>query len=248
MAGISFVQQISDFTYQRILPTLVDNVNNSNIGWARAFIKPETWTGPVIWSNFTTGNSATGGFYSGMDEFNQQSENLTAKMFFHPAAYDQPITVPGLDKAINASKGSQAISLILQKMDSAKTAASMNLGQAIYAAGLGKAIDGYGNIVDAGSNSSSYGDLLRSSFPAINADVTTVNAGKITLDYLSSEDDNISAAGNLESYPTIRLMQPNVWRYVEGIMQVMLGARYETTQTHGLQPRVRWHPHRHQRT
>lgn len=233
MAGISFVQQISDFTYQRILPTLVDNVNNSNIGWARAFNKPETWTGPVIWSNFTTANSATGGSYSGMDEFIQASENLTVKMYFHPAAYYQSIVIPGLDKAINAAKGSQAISLILQKMDAAKTAASMNLGTMIYGSGLGKDISGYGEIVDAGGNTATYGDLSRSAYPAINADVTAVTNGIVTLDYLSSEADNVSAAGNNEAYPTIGLMQVNVWRYIEGIMQVMLGARYETTQTHG---------------
>jgi len=233
MAGISFVQQISDFTYQRILPTLVDNVNNSNIGWSRAFSKPETWTGPVIWSNFTTANSATGGSYSGMDEFSTTATNNTIKMYFHPAAYYQSVVVPGLDRAVNASKSSQAISLILQKMDEAKIAASMNLGTQIYGYGLGKDIDGYGLIVDAGSNTSSYGDLTRSTYPAINADVTAVTSGIITLDYLSSEADNISAAGNAESYPTIGLMQKAPWRYIEGIMQVMLGARYETTQTRG---------------
>ncbi len=233
MAGISFVQQISDFTYQRILPTLVDNVNNSNILWARAFNQPETWTGPVLWSNLTTANSSTGGSYSGMDEFSTTATNNTVKMIFHPAAYYQSIVVPGLDRAVNASKKNQAISLILQKMDEGKIAASMALGQQIYGFGLGKDIDGFGLIFDAGQNTTSYGDLLRSAYPGVNADVTAVTSNIITLDYLSSEADNISAAGNMESVPTIGLMQPNVWRYIEGILQVMLGARYETTEVRG---------------
>lgn len=233
MAGISFVQQISDFTYQRILPTLVDNINNSNILWARAFQRPETWTGPTLWSNITTANSSTGGSYSGMDEFSTVATNNTVKMVFHPAAFYQSVVVPGLDRAINASKGSQAISLIVQKMDEGKIAASMSLGTQIYGFGLGKDIDGFGNIFDNGANTSSYGDLLRSAFPGVNADVTAVSNNIITLDYLSSEADNVSAAGNMESVPTIGLMQPAVWRYIEGIIQVMLGARYETTQTRG---------------
>jgi hypothetical protein len=235
MAGISFVQQIQDFTYQRILPTLVDNINNSNILWARAFSKPETWTGPVIWSNLTTANSSTGNFYSGMDEFSTAVTNNTVKMFFHPAAFYQSVVVPGLDRAVNASKGKQAISLILQKMDEAKIAGSMVLGgqTGIYGTGIGKQIDGLGLIVDAGTNSTSYGDLTRTTYPGVNADNTAVSSGIITLDYLSSEADNVSAAGNRESYPTLGLSPVNVWRYVEGIMQVMLGARYETTQTRG---------------
>lgn len=233
MAGISFQQQIQDFTYQRILPTLVDNVNQSNIEWDRAFSKPETWTGPTIWSSITTANSVTGGSYSGMDEFSTDNTSNSVKMVFHPAAYYQSVVVPGLNRAINASKGAQAISLVLQKMDEAKISASMALGQQIYAQGLGKDIDGLGLIVDNGANTATYGDLSRSSYPGVNADVTSVLNNIVTLDYLSSESDNISAAGNVESFPTIGLMQPNVWRYIEGIIQVMLGARYEVTQTRG---------------
>lgn len=233
MSGITFQQQIQDFTYQRILPTLVDNVNNSNILWARAFNKPETWTGPTIWSSLTTANAQTGGSYSGMDEVSTQVTNNTVKMVYHPAAYAQPITVPGLDRAVNASKGAQAISLIIQKMDEGKTAANMNLGTQIYATGVGKDIDGFGLIFDNGAASSSYGDLSRSNYPGVNADVTSVVNNIITLDYLSSEADNISAGGDNESYPTIGLTPVAPWRYVEGILQVMLGARYETTQTRG---------------
>jgi hypothetical protein len=233
MAGISFQQQIQDFTYQRILPTLVDNVNNSNILWARGFNQPETWTGPTIWSSLTTANSATGASYSGMDEFSTANTANTVKMVFHPAAYYQSIVVPGLDRAVNASKGAQAISLILQKMDEGKIAAAMALGTQIYGFGLGKDIDGFGLIFDAGQNTASYGDLSRSAYPGVNADVTAVASNIITLDYLSSEADNVSAAGNNESVPTMGLMQPAVWRYIEGIIQVMLGARYETTQTKG---------------
>ncbi len=109
----------------------------------------------------------------------------------------------------------------------------MSLGSQIYNYGLGKDIDGLGLIVDAGGSTSTYGDLSRSSYPGVNADVTAVLNNIITLDYLSSEADNISASGNADSYPTIGMMQKNIWRYIEGIIQVMLGARYETTQTRG---------------
>ena len=65
MAGMTFLQRVTDFTYQHILPTLVDNVNGSNILFARTLAKPTDWLGPVIYQNITTGNSITGGSYAG---------------------------------------------------------------------------------------------------------------------------------------------------------------------------------------
>jgi hypothetical protein len=219
---------------QRILPNLVDNVNNSNIFWGRAFAKPETWEGVAIWSNLTTQNSTTGGSYSGMDEISTQQQNNTIRMTYHPAAYAQPVAIGGLQAAINGTNRGKAIAITTQKMDEAKIAASYNLGTQIYNYGTGKDIDGIGLIDDNGATTSNYGDLSRASYPGVNAgSVVGVTNGIITLDYLSSTGDAISAAGNLESYQTISVMQKPVWTYIEGIIQVMLGARYQTTQTHG---------------
>lgn len=237
MAGMSSTnglpQQIFDFTLQRILPNLVDNVNQSNIFWGRAFAKPETWEGVAIWSNLTTQNNTTGGSYSGMDQVSTEQQNNTVKMQYHPAAYAQPVAIGGLQAAINGTNRGKAISIVTQKMDEAKVAASYNLGTQIYGLGTGKDIDGLGVIDDNNTTTSSYGDLTRSSNPGVNAQVLAVANGQITLDYLSSIGDNTSAAGNLESYLTIMVMQKAVWTDVEGILQVMLGARYETTQTRG---------------
>lgn len=236
MAGMSFLQRVTDFTYQKILPTLVDNINQSNILFARSLANPTTWEGPTMWQNITTANSSTGGSYSGMDVFSTQATNNTTKLVYHPAAYYQSVVIPGLDKAINSSKGKKAISMITAKMDEGIISASESLGTQIYSFGLGKDIDGLGNIVDNGTNSSSYGDLNRALNPAINADVTDVtalNSGTITLDFLSSEFDNVAAAGIRRLAPTIGLTTVPIWTFVEGLLQPMVSARYETTQTMG---------------
>ena len=233
MSGMSFLQRVTDYTYQHILPTLVDNVNGSNILFARTLAKPSDWLGPTMWQNITTANSATGGSYAGMDVFPTAATNNTTKLVYHPAAFEQSVVIPGLDKAINSGKGKQAISMVTVKMDEAHISASNSLGTQVYGFGLGKDIDGLGNIVDNGTNSTTYGDLLRSTNPAINADVTTVLNGVITLDYLSSEFDNVSATGDRRQSPTIGLMPTNIWTFIEGLMQPFISAKYESTQAMG---------------
>lgn len=233
MAGMTFLQRVTDFTYQRILPTVVDNINNANILFARTLAKPTDWLGPTMWQNITTGNSTTGGSYSAMDVFPTAATNNTTKLVYSPAAFEQSVVIPGLDQAINGGRGKQAISLITFKMDEAIYSAANSLGNQIYAFGGGKDIDGLGNIVDNGTNSTSYGGLTRSTNPAINADVTTVLNGIITLDYLSSEFDNVSATGDRRQSPTIGLMPTNIWTFIEGLIQPMVSARYEATQTMG---------------
>ena len=45
MAGMVFTDRVVDITYQEILPTMVDQVNNSNIFTALMLTRPKTWSG-----------------------------------------------------------------------------------------------------------------------------------------------------------------------------------------------------------
>jgi len=102
-----------------------------------------------------------------------------------------------------------------------------------YAFGAGKDFDGLGVIVDAGTNSASYGGVTRSGNAYINGDVTTVLNGIISLDYLSSEFDNVCAAGSSQESPTLGLTTKAIWTYVEGLMQPMIQGRYDTVGVQG---------------
>jgi hypothetical protein len=118
-------------------------------------------------------------------------------------------------------------------MDEAKVSASQNIGLQFYGVGAGKDFDGLGLIVDAGTNSSSYAGITRSGNAYINGDVTAVTSGVVTLDYLSSEFDNSSAAGSTSESPTLGLTTKADWTFIEGLLQPMVSARYETTGLEG---------------
>lgn len=228
MAGIQFTDRVQDITYQEILPSVVDQINNSNVLMAKVLSKPSTWRGVTENQPISVANSTTGGSFSGMDPFPTAATNNTRLMTWYVAAYEQSVVVPGIERAINANNEKQVLRLLATRMDEAKISASQSIGQMFYGFGSGKDFDGLGLIVDAGTNSASYAGITRSTSPFINGDVTTPLSGIITLDYLSSEFDNVSAAGSHRESPTIGLTTKAIWTFVEGLMQPMVSGRYET--------------------
>jgi len=233
MAGMVFTDRVADITYQDILPTIVDQINNSNVLLARVLSKPGTWKGVYEAQPIETANSTTGGSFSGMDTFPTSATNNTRLMTWYLAAYEQSVVVPGIERAVNANNEKQVLMLLKTRLDEAKISANQSVGQIAYGVGSGKDFDGLGLIVDNGTNSSSYAGLTRSSNTFINADVTAVSNGIITLDYLSSEFDNVSAAGSTSESPTIGLTTKTIWTYIEGLIQPMVSARYDTLQLRG---------------
>lgn len=238
MAGITFTDRVVDITYQEILPSVVDQINNSNILMAKVLSKPGTWRGVTENQPITIANSTTGGSFAGMDTFPTAATNNTRLLTWYVAAYEQSVVVPGIEKAINGNSDKQVLRLLATRMDEAKISASQTVGTMFYGFGSGKDFDGLGLIVDAGTNSATYAGITRSGNAYINGDVTTPTSGIITLDYLSSEFDNVSAAGSNQESPTIGLTTKAIWTYVEGIMQPMVSARYDTIGLNGNYNRV----------
>lgn len=233
MAGMVFTDRVVDITYQEILPRLVDQINNSNIWTARVLSNTKEWSGVTLNLPIETANSTTGGPFSGMDTFPTAATNNTRLFTWYVAAYEQSIVVPGIERDVNANNEKQVLRLLTTRMDEAKISASVGIGQAFYGLGAGKNFDGLGLIVDDGTNTSSYGGLTRSTNTFVNADVTSVTNGIITLDYLSSEFDNVSAVGSMSESPTIALTDKANWTYLEGIMQPMLQAKYDVAMVRG---------------
>lgn len=233
MSGMTFTDRVVDITYQEIMPTMVDQINNSNVFTARMLTQPKTWSGVTMNIPIETANSTTGGPFSGMDTLSTAATNNTRLFTFYVAAYEQSVVVPGIERAVNANSEKQVLKLLATRMDEARISMAVGIGQTFYGFGNGKEFDGLGLIVDNGTSTSTYGGLSRTTYPFINADVTAPTSGIITLDYLSSEFDNVSAAGSTSESPTIGLTTKAIWTFVEGLIQPMVSARYETVGVRG---------------
>jgi hypothetical protein len=233
MAGQIFTNRVTDITYQYILPTLVDNVSNSNVFTSKMLSDTIDWEGVTYNVPIQTAFSTTGGFFNGMDPFSTAATNNTRQMTFYITGFEQSVVIPGIEAAVNSNSESQVIRLLTAKMDEAKISMADSIGNALYGFGLGKAFDGLGNIVDNGSNAATIGGLSRTTYPFLDADVTAVTNGVLTLSYLSSEFDNVSAASSTTESPTLGLTTKADWTFIEGLIQPMLSARYESTAVKG---------------
>ena len=91
-----------------------------------------------------------------MDAFSTAVTNNTRQASFYITGFDQPITVPGIEEAVNSNSDSQAIKLFTAKADEARISAADAIGTQFYSFGLGKDFDGLGNIVDSGTTSPAY--------------------------------------------------------------------------------------------
>lgn len=233
MSGTIFTDRVATITYQEILPSIVDQYNNSNILFAKTLSKPGTWKGVTMNQPIQTANSNTGGSFSGMDQFPTGATNNTRNLQWYVAADEQSVVVPGIERAINGSGDKTVLRLLATRMDEAKTSSMQRNGVVFYGYGTGKDFDGLGLIVDNGANSTSYGGVVRATNAYINGDITGVQNGAISLDYASSEFDNVSAAGSTQESPTLGLTTKAVWTYFEGLMQPMIGGKYDTIGIHG---------------
>lgn len=233
MSGMVFTDRVVDITYQELMPTLVDQVNNSNIFTALALSRPKTWSGVTMNVPIETANSTTGGAFSGMDTFSTAATNNTRLFTFYVAAYEYSVVVPGIERAINGNSEKQVLKLLATRLDEAKISMAVGIGSTFYGFGTGKDFDGLGLICDNGTSTSTYGGLSRTTYPFVNGDITAPTSGIITLDYLSSEFDNVSAAGSVTESPTIGLTTKTIWTFIEGLIQPMVSARYDTIGVRG---------------
>ncbi len=228
-----FTDRVKEITYNDILPSIVDFVNNSNIFTARVTSQPKNWKGVTVSQPITIANSTTGGSFDGLDTFDTSATNNTRSLTWYVKAYEQSVVVPGIEKAVNGNSEKQVLSLVATRMDEAKNSLADSLGDILYGYGIGKDIEGLGLIVDNGTATSSYGGINRADLPAVNADVTAASGGNLTLDLVSAEFDNVSAAGSGQEAPTIALTTKAIWSMFEKILNTKLQASYSATTVTG---------------
>lgn len=228
-----FTDRVKEITYNDILPSIVDFVNNSNIFTARVTSQPKNWKGVTVSQPITIANSTTGGSFDGLDTFDTSATNNTRSLTWYVKAYEQSVVVPGIEKAVNGNSEKQVLSLVATRMDEAKNSLADSLGDLLYGYGIGKDIEGLGLIVDNGTATSSYGGINRADLPAVNADVTAASGGNLTLDLVSAEFDNVSAAGSGQEAPTIALTTKAIWSMFEKILNSKLSVSYQATTVTG---------------
>lgn len=227
-----FSERVTAITYNEIMPTIVDAVNNSNILTARVMSNTKNWKGVNIKQPIRVANSTTGGSFDGLDQFDTTTTNNTRSLVWYVKAYEQSVVVPGIEKAVNGNSDKQVISLVTDRLDEAKISLTQAIGTLLYGMGQGKDIEGLGLIVDDGAATTEYGGLART-VAGNSASVSAAASNTLTLAQVSAKYTAVSAAGAEQEAPTIGLTTPAVWDIFEALLGDKIRANYETTSIAG---------------
>lgn len=230
---MKFSEKVTEFTYNEILPNVVDLVNNSNILTSRVTSNPKNWKGKTISQPVRVANSTTGTAFDGLDEFDTSMTNNVRSLTWYVKGYVQPIVMSSVEKAVNGAGNKKAVDLLAAQIDEAKDSVIDSLGDQFYGYGVGKNLEGLGLITDNGTATSSYGGVSRANLPLINGDTTAAAGGTLTLDLVSAEFDNVSAAGISKDAPTIAYTTKAVWSMFEKLMNSKLTASYNPVSISG---------------
>lgn len=228
-----FNNRITDITYNKILPKVVDTKNDSNVFTARALGSQlrRSWVGSSMNQVIQIDNDSTGGSFDSMDQFATSQTNNTRSLTWYVKGYYQSVVASGMEQDVNTSDA-QAIRYVSVLMDRAKVSMLNGIGTQLYSVGAGKDFEGLNLIVDDSTLTASYGGLARATYGAnLNAYVDA--AATLTLEEIATALDNSSAASVEMESPNIGYMTPAVWSIFESLFYASLHSNYTATSISG---------------
>jgi hypothetical protein len=221
--------QIITTTAQRVAPFVVDAVHGSSVLAARVLAQPKSWAmGQYEQNPIQIAESTTGGDFTGLGNFDTSDVSTDVNLAWTTKGYYQNITIPIPLISLNNTEAG-IINLTKRKMDVAKTAIMSQLGTRLYGLGTGDAIEGLQLMTDAGTYSTTYGGLSRSTYGAyINGQVTPASAGVVSFQSLAAQIDLCSTASESSDATNLILTTKTIWGLIETIVEAKNRGNYDT--------------------
>lgn len=220
-----FNERVTSITQDQFVPTIVDQILDSNVFMARTFSRDvKRWSGETLRIPIQVTKSTSGGSFSGVDVFDTTAQNNTQRLSFEPKGYYQSIVIPGIEKAVNATTA-QVLNLVKVSLEIAKNSMCDGVGAKLYSTGAGDDFDGLGNIVDDGTATTSYGGLSRTTYSVLNA-TNTASGGTLTLVLMAGLARGTSSASSSKQSFTTGLSDETVWDLYEKLLTPTVQANY----------------------
>lgn len=230
---MGFNNRITDITYNKILPKVVDTKNDGNAATARILGVQlgRTWSGTQLNQVIQIDNDSTGGAFDGLDQFSTAQTNNTKSLTWYVKGYYQSVVAAGMEQDVNTGEA-QAIRYLTSIMDRAKTSMLDGIGTLFYGIGSGKNFEGFALIADDSTLTSSYGGLARATYGAnINAYVDA--AATLTFEEIAAAITGSAAASVEQERPNIGYMPPAVWDIFESLHYAAVQAKYDSVSLSG---------------
>lgn len=218
---MTFSNRVATITQNVIIPHNYDNFfSDTSFLPYRFMANGQEWTGGVTLDvPITVSKNSLGTSYSGMATFSNGAQNTRVNMSYGPKAYVIPVTIPGLDKAVN--KGEAAIlKLVSQEMKTAFESLLEDVSNMLYADGTGNSSQdflGLDALADDGTSAGTIGGLSRTTYPTL-AGTRTAISGNVDLDDLATFAMNLTSGSGMKNQPTVYVTDETTWNYLEKLI------------------------------
>lgn len=218
-------------TSQSVASFVVDAVHGSSVLVGRATgsrVKP--WQmgiyekQPIQVSEVTTAID-----FQGIGNFNTADNSTDVNLQWEAKGLGDSVIIGYAELGLNQTKA-QVINLVKRKFDVVKNSLIAASGSRFYGLGAGSAIEGLQLSTDAGTYSSSYGGLSRTTYGTyINGQVTAASGGVISFNTVAAQIDLCSAAASSLESTNLLLTTKTVWALLEKLVEAKSRGNYDTS-------------------
>lgn len=219
-------------TSQSVAPYVIDAIHGSSVLVGRATggknMKP--WDmgtyeqQPIQVSDVTTAVD-----FQGIGNFNTADNSTDVNLQWQAKGFGDSVIIGYAELGLNQTKA-QVINLVKRKFDVIKNSLIAGSGVRFYGLGAGSAIEGLQLSTDAGTYSSSYGTLSRTTYgTAINGQVTPASSGVVSFNSLAAQIDLCSAAASIVTATNLILTTKSAWALIEKLVESKSRGNYDTS-------------------
>lgn len=218
-------------TSQRVASFVVDAIHGSSVlvgrmtganvvPWEMGIYEKQ----PIQYTDVTTAVD-----FQGIGNFNTTDNITETNLQWEAKGLGDSVVIGYAELGLNQTKA-QVINLVKRKFDVIRNSLIAAAGTRLYGLGQGAAIEGLQLSTDAGTYSSTYGALSRTTFgTAINGQVTPASAGVISFNSIAAQVDLCSAASTTNESTNLLLTTKTVWAFVEKLVESKSRGNYDTS-------------------
>lgn len=222
--GAPYGNRVDHTTDRKLYQKVTDSVLNSSTYFARVLGQGRAMTGKTEDFTLKISDSASGGFFVGMETLSSAASDTTVQLSFAQTNFEQAIVIP-LAEAMANSGSTQVIPLGAFKTEEAQAEVINRLGSAIFSTGSGNSFLGLEGIVDDGTNNATIGGASRSTYTNLKGTVTA-SGGTFSLAKAATLDDTVSASGSETESPNIYVTSKSIWSNLESLYSPQVRASY----------------------
>lgn len=209
--------RVISITNEAYIPVAIDGILNSNVLTSRIFLREQKqWSGRTMYIPLQVSKPTSGGSFSGVGSFDTALQDTRVRQSFNHAQFYQNVSVAGGEASLNKTDG-EVLDLMKITIEEAQNAAIDSIGDQFYGTGSGDDFLGLGAIVDAGTNTSTYGNLSRTTYTQLNSTVVAATNGALTFANMAATMRGASAAGSKRQRPSIINTTETVWDLLESL-------------------------------